>query len=172
MTEEQTLDEDLGAAPTTYEMPPAPEPVPQTVIYAVDSEGRFIGTFVGLDAPEGSIAVDVPPLAASQIWDGEEWSAPVTRVPASITRRQCARELFAAGAVTGPEMVAMTATGTPPAMVEAVLAALPEAGQWIARADFAADTYERTNPLLVTVMTASGASAENIDDFFRSAAAR
>ena len=96
----------------------------------------------------------------------------VLPVPASITRRQCARELFERQMVSGPEMVAMTATGTPPAMVEAVFAALPESDQWVARADFAADTYERSNPLLVGVMTASGASVSDIDDFFRDAAAR
>ena len=87
-----------------------------------------------------------------------------------ITRRQCARALFARQMITGPEMVAMTTTGTPPAMIETIFAPMPEAEQWLARADFAADTYMRDNPLLVFIMTASGSTPADIDDFFREAA--
>jgi hypothetical protein len=67
-------------------------------------------------------------------------------------------------------MVAMTATGTPPAMIEQVFAAMPEVAQFEARADFAAGTYERDNPLLVSVMAASGSTSAEIDDFFNKAA--
>jgi hypothetical protein len=98
--------------------------------------------------------------------------ASVVPVPATITRRQCARELFIREMITGPEMVAMTATGTPPAMIETVFAAMTQADQWIARADFAADTYERLNPLLAGIMTASGSTAADIDQFFIEAATR
>lgn len=87
-------------------------------------------------------------------------------VPAAITRRQCARALYAQGRISGPELVAMTQTGAPPALVEALLARLPEAEQWVARADFAAQTYERGNPLLNSIMTAAGASAAEMDEFF------
>jgi hypothetical protein len=97
--------------------------------------------------------------------------APPAPVPASITRRQCARELFNREMITGDEMVAMTATGTPPASIEAMFALMPDNEQWIARSDFAADTYMRDNPLLVFIMTASGATPPDIDDFFREAAA-
>jgi hypothetical protein len=85
--------------------------------------------------------------------------------------------------ISGPEMVAMTATGTPPAMVEVVFAAImPEAAQDEARADFAAGTYERGNPLLAGVMTdvieaqTPGATeamiSAAIDEFFRKAGER
>ena len=93
-----------------------------------------------------------------------------TPVPTSITRRQCARELFKREMITGPEMVAMTATGTPPPMIEQVFAAMPEVAQDEARADFAAGTYERDNPLLVFVLESSGRSSAEIDDFFNKAA--
>lgn len=91
-------------------------------------------------------------------------------VPNVVTRRQFARELFTRGIISGPELVAMTATGAPPSVVEAIIVMLPEAEQWIARADFAAATYERGNPLLVVMMTAAGADDAAIDDFFRAAA--
>ncbi len=98
--------------------------------------------------------------------------ASIVPVPATITRRQCARELFIREMITGPEMVAMTASGTPPAMIETVFAAMPEAAKWIARADFAADTYERSNPLLVRIMTDSGSTSSAIDEFFTKASTR
>ena len=98
--------------------------------------------------------------------------ASIVLVPQTITRRQCARELYTLKMITGPEMVAMTATGTPPALIERVFKALPEADQWIARADFAADTYERSNPLLVGIMKASGATEAAIDEFFTKASTR
>ncbi|NJL50396.1 MAG: hypothetical protein HC909_01425 [Blastochloris sp.] len=87
-------------------------------------------------------------------------SDPIILPPASISRRQCAREMFERGLITGPEMVAMTATGTPPAMIEAMILMLPEADQWVARADFAAGTYERGNAML-TVFTAQHVLTEN-----------
>jgi hypothetical protein len=96
--------------------------------------------------------------------------APPAPVPASITRRQCARELFNRQMITGDEMVAMTATGTPPASIEDMFALMPDNEQWIARSDFAADTYLRDNPLLVFIMTASGSTSADIDGFFREAA--
>jgi len=98
--------------------------------------------------------------------------ASIVPVPQTITRRQCARELYTLKMITGPEMVAMTAAGTPPALIERVFKALPEADQWIARADFAADTYERSNPLLVGIMKASGATEAAIDEFFTKASTR
>jgi hypothetical protein len=117
----------------------------------------------------------------------EDFVAPsfpvVLPVPQSITRRQCARELFKREMISGPEMVAMTATGTPPAMVEVIFAAIDdEDEQSEARADFAADTYQRSNPLLTGVMTDAitaqtpGATEAMInaaiDDFFRKAGER
>lgn len=97
-------------------------------------------------------------------------ATPILPVPSSITRRQCARALFARQMISGPEMVAMAATGTPPAMILAAFSAFPEAERWVALTDFAAATYLRTNPLLVGIMTSTGASSADIDDFFRAAA--
>ena len=107
---------------------------------------------------------------------------PPSPVPASITRRQCARELYLRQMITGTEMVSMTATGTPPTMVKDLIDAIVNTSdRMIARADFAAMSYERANPLLVGVMTDTiraqtpGATDEQIsaaiDDFFRAAAA-
>ncbi|CAB4158536.1 hypothetical protein UFOVP706_15 [uncultured Caudovirales phage] len=88
-----------------------------------------------------------------------------------ITRRQCARALFAQGMITGEEAIAMSAWAEPPAKIETIFAALPEPEQTNARIDFAAATYERSNFLLNAIMAASGSTSVEIDDFFRAAAA-
>lgn len=127
-------------------------------------------------------------MATGELIDDPDYIEPPQEVvpqpvPLSISRRQCARELFKRQMITGPEMVAMTATGTPPAGVEVIFAAIEDADQESeARADFAADTYERGNPLLTGIMTAAitaqtpGATEAQIsaaiDDFFRMAGAR
>lgn len=99
--------------------------------------------------------------------------APPAPVPASITRRQCAREMFERNLASGPEMVAMARNGTPPSIVVDLLSGIePEADRFRAEADFAADLYERSNPLLIALMTATGATSAQIDDFFRAAATR
>lgn len=98
-------------------------------------------------------------------------SAHAPPVPASITRRQCARAMFMQGLITGPEALAMTQNGTPPALVETMLTAMPDDAEVLARIDFAADTYMRSNPLLVALMEGTGADAAAIDAFFIAAGA-
>lgn len=92
--------------------------------------------------------------------------------PNTISRRQCAAELFAEGTISAEEAIAMTATATPPAAVEAVLATIPEPDQTFARLEFAAANYDRTNALVGAVMTALGKSDEDRDAFFRASATR
>ena len=102
----------------------------------------------------------------------EPYIPPPPPVPQSITRRQCAIELRERTLITPQEALDMTRTGIPPALVNQIFASMPETDKIITETDFAADTYLRTNPLLNQIMTASGASEEDIDDFFRSADTR
>jgi len=95
----------------------------------------------------------------------------VVPVPGSITRRQCARAMFTQGLITGAEALAMTQNGTPPAMVETMLVAMADDLEMLARIDFAADTYLRSNPLLIALMEGTGADSTDIDAFFITAAA-
>ena len=90
-------------------------------------------------------------------------------VPQSITRRQCAKRMLMMGLITGEEALAMTRNGTPPAMVAASFSQLSPEDAVLAEIDFAADTYMRTNPLLINLMLATGAGEREIDDFFREA---
>lgn len=91
-------------------------------------------------------------------------------VPASITRRQCAKQMLTMALITGPEALAMTKTGDAPAMVMALINQLPVELQIPAQIDFAADTYLRGNPLLISLMTAAGHTDADIDAFFVEAA--
>jgi len=93
-------------------------------------------------------------------------------VPQSITRRQCAIELRERTLITPQEALDMTKYGEVPAMVATLFQSMTQSDRINAETDFAADTYLRSNVLLNQIMTASGASEEDIDDFFRSAAER
>jgi hypothetical protein len=95
----------------------------------------------------------------------------VEPVPASITRRQCARQMLAMGLITAPEALEMTRSGIPPNLVAAMIAGLDPADAVLVEIDFAADTYVRANPLLVSLMQGTGADDAAIDQFFRDAAA-
>ena len=96
---------------------------------------------------------------------------PPPQVPVSITRRQCALQLFAMQIITAAEAVAMVQTGTPPALVVDYINALPtEEQRVIATINFAADNYYREDPTLIATMEANGGNDESIDQFFIAAA--
>lgn len=100
-------------------------------------------------------------------WDGKYPKF----VPASITRRQCAMQLFNLQRITGEEAVAMTQTGVPPASVMTYINTLAEPQRTMAIMDFAATEYFRDNALLLALMEANNMSSDDIDDFFIAAAA-
>jgi hypothetical protein len=91
-------------------------------------------------------------------------------VPASITRRQCALQLLAETLVTEAEAVAMAATATPPAYVNTLFSGLSSMDRTRALIDFAANAYDRGNPLIVAMMTAAGKTPADVDAFFVAAA--
>lgn len=169
------------------------------VVYQTDASGVFVGSVVADESPlepgvwlipAGCVEIAPPAVAEGQIarLSGGAWiveavvppgSVPATNpaepaVPASISRRQCAAEMFARELITGAEAVAMTATATPPAAIETILAAFVEPTQTFARIDFAAATYERGNETFAVILGAflPAATAVDADAFFRAASAR
>ena len=102
----------------------------------------------------------------------EPYVPPPPPIPQSITRRQCAIELRERTLITPQEALAMTKYGDVPLMISNYFQSMSNTDIIKAETDFAADTYLRSNPLLIQVMTASGANTQQIDDFFRSAATR
>ena len=95
---------------------------------------------------------------------------PTEPVPQSITRRQCARQLLDMGLIDGPEALSMTKYGEPPSVVASVFSMLSTEDALSAAIDFAADTYTRSNTLLISIMLAIGATEAGIDLFFIEAA--
>jgi hypothetical protein len=143
------------------------------------------GSYVGLVNGMPYHLLDDPEVCPPDLWQaalgivavlGEPPLEPPPPAPEPppirpITRRQCARALFAQGMISSAEAIAMSAWAEPPAMIETIFAAMSEPAQTNARIDFSADTYERSNPLLVSVMDAAGSTPAEIDDFFRAASA-
>ena len=115
-------------------------------------------------------AKDCPADAQWEIVDEADIPPPPAPVPPSITRRQCAKQMLAMGLISGAEALDMTRSGTPPGMVMDMVGQMPVEEQVPAQIDFAADTYQRSNPLLTSMMQATGASETDIDNFFRAAA--
>ncbi len=102
----------------------------------------------------------------------EPYISPPEPVSQQITRRQCAIELRERQLITPQEALDMTKYGDVPSMISQVFSEMSDTDRILAETDFAADTYERTNPLLIQVMTSTGASEEDIDNFFRDASIR
>lgn len=143
-------------------------PSPSTLVAITLADGRVWETDAGLP-PDTDIR------ARLKAWRDAggviaPYVAPPAPVPQSISRRQCARQMLIMGLISPAEAVEMAQKAAPPAIVGTMLAAMPEPHQSLARIDFAAGAYERGNPLLIAVMTGTGATSSDIDDFFRAAA--
>ena len=94
---------------------------------------------------------------------------PAPVIPASITRRQCALQLLAETLISEAEAVAMAATATPPTYVNTLFAGLSSMDRTRALIDFAANTFDRSNPLIVGMMAATGKTSADADAFFLAA---
>jgi hypothetical protein len=144
------------------------------IISLIDADNilrmRTIGGDADWSPPEGYTAIEADGQIG-QRWNGSAFQdVPVVLpVPSTISRRQCARGMLARSLISGAEALAMTQTGAMPALVDAMVSGQPD--ETLIRIDFAADTYERGNPLLNQLMTGAGYSPVEIDDFFREAAA-
>ena len=111
-----------------------------------------------------TVIIDLTPAEIAEI---EARPAPPALIPLSITRRQCALGLLQMGLITADEAVAMAATATPPAMIDALIEALPsELARATARIDFAATEYERDNALIGQLVALQHGTDADTDAFF------
>ena len=122
--------------------------------------------------PDGHSLILIPENISYRhdwVWDGTtfiEPPAPPPIPPESITRRQCAMQMFITEMITGAEAIAMTQSGIPPASVQVYIDTLPEPDRTMAIMDFAATNYFRNNPLIDALMLANGMTNEEVDQFF------
>lgn len=120
--------------------------------------------------------VETPPRPSpAHVWQAGAW---VEGVPAEpdlaalrpqmrLTRRQLLIGLAAEGWITAAEAEAAAGTGTPPATVEAVIAALPPEQQSAARITWAAmSEAQRLDPLVGLLAAAQGLGDAEVDAFF------
>lgn len=110
-------------------------------------------------------------------WQAEEitetqYNLETTPVPESITRRQCAIEMRERGMITPQEALDMTKYGKVPAIVNDLFLQMSVDDRIKAETDFAATNYLINNPLLLFVMSGSGSTKDEIDQFFRDASKR
>ncbi|MBW6495122.1 MAG: hypothetical protein K0B16_11320 [Burkholderiaceae bacterium] len=84
-----------------------------------------------------------------------------------LSRRQVFIGLVASGLATAEEVLAISASGTIPAVIEATFAALPEPQQSYARITFAEFTVaQRLDPTTLLLQAAAGLTDAEIDAFF------
>ncbi len=85
----------------------------------------------------------------------------------ALSRRQVFFGLVASGLATAPEVLAISATGTVPAVIEAAFAAMPEPQQSYARITFAEFTVaQRLDPTTLLLQAAGGLTDAEFDAFF------
>jgi hypothetical protein len=96
----------------------------------------------------------------------------IAPVPATISDRQFFQQLAADGIITRAEALAAVKTGEIPAALAGIIDALPDDQKFDAEMLLSgATTFERAHPLSVAIGEARGMTPEEVDDFFRRAAA-
>lgn len=89
------------------------------------------------------------------------------RAALELTARQLFIGMHLSGFISAEEAIAAATVGAMPAAVEAIVAALPEADQVVARITWARMTrVRRADPLVDLLAAAAGQSGDAIDTFF------
>jgi hypothetical protein len=133
------------------------------------------------DVPAGKAwrivdADDLPPSESRNAWQWTDTGpltvgAPIAEPVPDLSFAQLMIGLVSEGWITNAEGEAWL-TGTLPAPVVALIATLPEAQRFPAKARALRPTIvDRTDPLVSDLGLAQGKSPEQLDDFFRSYAA-
>ena len=96
----------------------------------------------------------------------------VEPVPAEISDRQFFQQLAIAGVISQEEALAAVKTGDIPAALSGFIAALDDASRFNAEMLLSGATvFQRNHPLTNAVAMAQGMTADQVDEFFRAAAA-
>ena len=99
-------------------------------------------------------------------------AAGVINVPQTISDRQFFQQLAIAGVISQEEALAAVKTGDIPAALSGFIAALDDAARFNAEMLLSGATiFARNHPLTDAIAAAQGMKPEQVDDFFRAAAA-
>ena len=97
---------------------------------------------------------------------------PPEPVPATISDRQFFQQLAIAKVISQEEALAAVKTGDIPSALSGFIAALPDAARFNAEMLLSGATlFQRAHPLTDAIAAAQGMKPEQVDDFFRAAAA-
>ena len=97
---------------------------------------------------------------------------PPPPVPATISRRQFFQQLAITGMISESEAKAALKTGDLPELLQGFLSALPAENQFAAEMLLSgAAEFQRAHELTAAIGAAHSMTSDQIDDFFRSAAA-
>lgn len=135
----------------------------RTILALTDETGHVIIVESGHALwTSASARPDILPFAPEPEPDPEP-EDPRAAIP-PLTRRQVFIALHRLGLITAAEAVAAAATGTVPAALEPLFAALPEPDQTDARVTFAAfQMAYRLDPMTAMIAAAAGMTEEQID---------
>jgi len=139
-----------------------------------DAQGVYLGGFGdGAVPPEGAIEVTEPPHGAA-VWDGAAWiwdAEAHARAGQSLSFAQLLIGLVAEGWITEADGDGWL-SGVLPAAVLAVIATLPQAMQFAAKARAARPSVvERLDPLVGALAAAQNKTDADLDAFFTTYAA-
>ena len=96
----------------------------------------------------------------------------VEPVPDTISDRQFFQQLAIAGVISQEEALAAVKTGDIPAALSGFIAALDDAARFNAEMLLSGATlFQRNHPLTDAIAAAQGMKPDQVDDFFRAAAA-
>jgi len=118
--------------------------------YFIDSKGRYIGGFDGVEPPVGSVEVESPPAHGSQLWDGGKWSEHKP-VPQAVSRFQALAALYQSG------------------LLESVELAVSESDTLTQLAWKNAQEFRRDSPILQSIAQALDLTSDDLDALFKTA---
>jgi hypothetical protein len=173
-----TMDEIIDADAPVQE---GASPVPILRYAVIEPDSGFVRNIIEAEQDlvlEGAtLVLDDGSAVIGGTWDGAAFQppAPVPEpsppVPTIISFRQLILGLLGSGFITAEQALAAAETRARPPQLEAILATLPEDAALAARITWATmSEARRTDPLFAALIAAGHATAEQVDELFRTAA--
>lgn len=141
--------------------------VPEGGWVTLPNGDRVSPALAGWSNADGLSLVAVPEAQAEALALPEPTAEERRAALPALSRRQVFIGLVVSGLATAEEVLAISATGTIPAVIEAAFAAMPEPQQSYARITFAEFTVaQRLDPTTLLLQAAAGLTDADLDAFF------
>ncbi|MDP2062400.1 MAG: hypothetical protein Q8J98_04760 [Phaeovulum sp.] len=141
--------------------------VPEGGWVTLPNGDRVSPAVAGWSNADGFALVAAPEAAAEALSLPEPTAEERRAALPPLSRRQVFIGLVASGLATAQEVLAISASGTVPAVIEAAFAAMPEPQQSYARITLAEFTVaQRLDPTTLLLQAAAGLTDAELDAFF------